>query len=259
MLTLPIKQRFVFLLRLGWLLFIPLVTKAAQPMISDDAGTAKKNEFDFYLFSTLYKTPLTTWWIAPGLEVDYGVTSALELHLSIPYLTISSKDITRARGLSDIEVGLKLRFLEEQAYLPGIAFAPVVELPTGNVNRNLGNGRAWYEFPIWFAKNWPKFEVYGGGGYIYNGEPGIKNAYFLGGVFQYNYNDNLQISFEIYSQSALSNNFGNVQDEGYYTFFNSGISYTFYPHLALQFAIGHSFLGVPQWYNYVGLYYDVTV
>lgn len=251
---------FPFLFQLFSTMLFSSICSVNQPMITDDGDTADYRHLEIYFYSTIESAPLTSWWTAPALEFDYGLTPRIELHMIIPYLTVIPHPARRASGFSDFEVGFKATLLTESKYLPKVSFAPVVELPVGSAKRNLGNGRSWYKFPLWIEKNWQAWSTYGGGGYIYNGEPGMDNAYFGGWVIQRNYSERLLISAEIYTQTALAKSFGQVlQDQGAVTLLNVGINYQWLRQLAVQVSAGHNIFGVQQWYSYMGLFYDLTV
>ncbi len=46
-------------------------------------------------------------------------------------------------------------------------FYPLVDFPTGDVNKNLGTGRTHFFLPLWLGKQLGLYTVYGGGGYWY--------------------------------------------------------------------------------------------
>lgn len=233
---------------------------ASQPMISDDGGTADYRQLQIYLSSNLYNTSKTNWLTAPAIEIDYGIIPRLELHLLIPYLNLHIMHIGNTSGLSDIETGFKAALILESTYVPLISIEPFIEWPTGNAKRNLGNGRAWYKFPIWLEKNWHNWKVYGGGGYIYNTEPLMKNVYYTGLVIERIYSERFQLSGEIFSETAYaSNSPESIPDLGAYTVLNIGINYQLLPHFAFQIALGHSIAGVSQWYGYAGIFQDFKI
>jgi hypothetical protein len=65
------------------------------------------------------------------------------LHLAIPYAWSLPAAAPAASGIDDFETGFKYRFIQETKKIPQIGIYPLIEIPVGNVNRNLGNGKVW--------------------------------------------------------------------------------------------------------------------
>ena len=70
-----------------------------------------------------------------------------------------------AHGLGDIELGVKYRFLSETARRPQIGIFPMLEVPSGDPRRGLGNGQVWARLPLWLQKSSGPWTTYGGAGY----------------------------------------------------------------------------------------------
>ena len=55
--------------------------------------------------------------------------------------------------------------------MPMVGIFPLVEIPTGNSDKGLGNGHTQVFIPLWLQKHWGDFQTYGGGGYWMNNGP----------------------------------------------------------------------------------------
>lgn len=58
-----------------------------------------------------------------------------------------------AFGVGDVEVGAKYRFVRETARRPQVGVFPMLELPTGDASRGLGNGQLCARLPVWLQKS----------------------------------------------------------------------------------------------------------
>lgn len=224
-------------------------------MITDDATISSYRELQIYLFSNTTATHHYQDIAFPALELDYGVVPGTELHMFIQYVTATGNNVPRATGAGDTEMGFKTVIVDERPYFPKVAIAPVIELPSGNAKRNLGNGRAWYIFPIWLEKTKGNWDTYGGGGYIYNTAPQTKKYFFGGWNIQYQATEKLQISAEVYGETRSSSQLS-PQPQPAFALLNFGVSYQILPYLAIQASVGHSFVGDSQWINYIDLFWD---
>ena len=103
-----------------------------------------------------------------------------------------------------MEFGLKYRFIQETDYRPMVGVFPLLEIPTGDANRGLGNGRAWGKFPLWLQKSWGPWTTYGGGGYAINPAPEQRNYSFGGWLLQRDFGERLTLGGEIFAQGKSS-------------------------------------------------------
>lgn len=132
----------------------------------------------------------------PGAEVDYGLVDNVQLHAVGTAAYEHEADEGSRFGVGDSESGVKWRFLEETEMLPQAAFFPLVEIPTGNSNRGLGNGRAQLFLPLWLQKSFgedKKWTTFGGGGYWINPADDAKNFFRIGWELQREINDFLTV------------------------------------------------------------------
>ena len=77
----------------------------------------------------------------------------MKFHIVLPVSFSSSKGKPSNFGFGDTELGVKYRFLKQTDVLPDIAAFPVVELPTGDASKNLGNVKVQIYLPVWQQKD----------------------------------------------------------------------------------------------------------
>jgi hypothetical protein len=103
-----------------------------------------------------------------------------------------------AYGYSDTEFGVKYRFLEESAASPQIGIFPLIEIPTGDPAKELGQGSVQAYLPIWLQKSWGQFTTYGGAGFWYNPGTDNRNWLFAGWEAQYDFSKTVTVGGELY-------------------------------------------------------------
>ncbi|MFH0957179.1 MAG: transporter [Pseudomonadota bacterium] len=193
-------KRLVFVAIL-W--FIPATsTFAGPPFRTDDPIPVDYHHGEFYLFSAGTRDATGTSGVGPAVEFNYGILSDTQFHLIAPFAFDSPQGEASHLGYGDTEVGIKYRLVHETDFLPAIGFFPLVEIPTGDQNKGLGNGQAQYFLPIWLQKDFGKWTSYGGGGYWINPGSGNKDYWFSGILLQYAFSDTFYLGGEIFYQSA---------------------------------------------------------
>ena len=144
-----IKLPLIFLLvALSCCSYARVVT-AQQPFITDDVDTTPKrkfhfefsNEFDWLQRSALPAVRQNT----ADFEIAYGLFEDVEISVAAPLLTIFNDRGSlprRVSGIGDMSAAVKYNFLKESenSRRPAMAVTVSLELPTGDVNRQLGSG-----------------------------------------------------------------------------------------------------------------------
>jgi hypothetical protein len=121
---------------------------AAIPLITDDTGTQGKGKFQIELFGEYgydKEEGLTIKATDLAATFTYGIIDQVDIVLSVPYRFLRAGDdesTEKANGISDLAIETKWRFYENN----GLSFAlkPGFTLPTGNEDKDLGNGRSTY-------------------------------------------------------------------------------------------------------------------
>lgn len=225
---------------------------AGPPFLTDDPGMPAYRHSEFYLFSTFDKASDGEQVAAPAFEYNYTVGKDLFIHSVVPFLDVRPNGGSREYGPGDIELGLKYRFVHESGARPTIAIFPLLELPTGDANAGLGNGRVWGTFPVWLEKSWGFWTADFGGGRAWNSAPGQKDYNFGGWLLTRPVTDRLILGGEVYGQGATA-------DGGEHaTFVTFGGYYS--PPIRCSgcqvlFDLGHTIAGETHTIGYLGLYW----
>ena len=222
---------------------------AGPPFLTDDPEPVPLHHWEAYLFSTWDATPGGTSIGGPAVEFNLGAAPELQLHLVVPLATASPSGGPTTHGIGDIELGAKYRFLDETADHPQIGTFPMLELPTGDAHRGLGNGRLWARVPVWAQKSWGPWTTYGGVGVVINQAPGQRSYPFAGWLLQRDLSSRLTLGGELFTQGAATAGGRST------TFLNGGGYYNFDPGFSLLFTAGRTVSGEPHTIAYLGLYW----
>ena len=178
-------------------------TLAGPPFKTDDPQPVDFLHWEFYIASQQQFDQHETNATYPHFELNYGVFRNIQLHLVAPLGYIHSHEGTHY-GYSDTEIGVKYRIVEETEATPQIGVFPLLELPTGDENKQLGSGKVQAYLPAWIQKSWGRFTTYAGGGLWYNPGVGQKNWTFAGWEAQYDFSEVVTLGGELYYQTADS-------------------------------------------------------
>jgi hypothetical protein len=230
-------------------LIVTALTLAGPPFLTDDPEPVEYQHWEAYIFGQGDHASSSYTINGPAVELNYGVLPDTQLHLVVPMTTVGGDGESSRSGLGDMEFGIKYRFLHETSDRPQIGVFPMVELPSGDADRGLGNGRAWFRLPLWVQKSWEPWTTYGGGGVVLNSAPGQHNYPFGGWLLQRDFGKHLTLGGEIFAQGADTDN-----DKGFAAV-NFGGYYKFTDHFDLLFTAGHSVAGDQHTLWYLGLYW----
>ncbi len=153
---------------------------AGPPFRTDDPEPVEYRHWEFYVAHTYNNDKDGLSGTAPHLELNYGVVPNMQLHIITPFAYDRPQGGPNSYGFGDLELGIKYRFVQESDKIPMVGIFPILQLPTGNHNKGLGNGDPQLFLPIWFQKAWGPWQSYGGGGYWFNGGSGNKNYWYVG-------------------------------------------------------------------------------
>ncbi len=130
-----------------------------------------------------------------------------------------------------------------------VGIFPMLEIPSGDADRGLGNGRAWWKLPLWLQKSWGPWTTYGGGGYAINSAPHQRNYWFGGWLLQRDFGEKLTLGGEIFAQGKSSD------DMRSFVAFNLGGYFKITPNFQLLLSGGHTLAGGSHTIGYLGLYW----
>ena len=222
---------------------------AGPPFLTDDPEPVDYHNWEAYVFGNGDHTSGGYTINGPAVEMNYGVLPDTQLHLIVPMTTVVGGGSPAVSGLGDTEFGIKYRFLHETNWWPQIGIFPMAELPTGDANRGLGNGRTWFRLPLWMQKSFGPWTTYGGAGAALNSAPGQHNYPFGGWLVQRDLGPHLTLGGELFAQGRDTDT-----DKGYAAL-NFGGQYNVSDHFSLLFSAGHSVAGDDHTLWYVGLYW----
>jgi len=133
------------------LFFSPNHLKAQQPFVTDDSDVTPPrkfhfqfhNQFDVLSHSAFPNLKQNT----ADFELDYGLLDHVEIGIEAPLLTIMNDRgqlQRRVSGIGDTNLSLKYNFLRETDHskMPALTITFNLELPTGDVSKQLGSGLA---------------------------------------------------------------------------------------------------------------------
>lgn len=222
---------------------------AGPPFMTDDPAPVDYKHSEFYIFSTYDKSKDGKDSAIPAFEFNYGALPNAQLHLVVPFMRSDPNDASAEFGIGDVEIGVKYRFLQETASSPQIGIFPMAELPTGDSSKGLGNGKAWWRFPVWIQKGWGEWTTYGGAGYVLNHAEGQKNYPFGGWLLQKDIGEKWTLGGEVFAHGK------DAVDGQATTLLNFGGFYKFTPVFNLLFSAGHSVNGESHTVLYSGLWW----
>ncbi len=233
-------------------LFYPAVpnTFAGPPFRTDDPQPVDYRHWEFYIASQQQFEKDATSATLPHFEINYGIMPDVQIHLVAPFDYIRTMSGTHY-GYSDTEFGIKYRFMEETEDVPQIGVFPLVEIPTGDENMQLGAGKTQVYFPVWVQKSFGNWTTYGGAGFWYIRTPGQQNWIFSGWELQYDFSKFVTLGGELCYQTA------NTPDAKSGESFSLGGYINFDGTNHLLFSIGHSFSGIAATMGYIG--YQLTI
>ena len=223
---------------------------AGPPFFTDDPEPVEYRHWEFYLASAQQYFQHEVDATLPHLEINYGAFHGVQFHLMAPMGYVRADDRT-TYGFSNTEIGVKYRFIEENDNRPQIGTFPLVEIPTGDREKQLGNGKVQAFLPVWLQKRWGKFTTYGGVGYWFNPGGDTKNWVFAGWQAQYDLSESLTLGGELWYHTA------DALDGESGAAFNVGGFINIDESNHLLFSAGHSIRGEATTTVYLG--YQLTL
>ncbi|MBU1206781.1 MAG: transporter [Proteobacteria bacterium] len=169
--------RWVGKLVLCTVLFVPAVTWAAHPLITDDSGTQGKGKFQFELNGQYDSDKETVAGVSTkstggqvGATLSYGIIESADLVLSLAYVWGKVEEdgatVYDEKGISDTTFEVKWLFFEKESW--SLALKPGVSFPTGDENKGLGTGKTGYHVFLIASKEVASWAFHANLGYIRN-------------------------------------------------------------------------------------------
>jgi hypothetical protein len=160
---------------------------AGAPFLTDDPETPERDHVELDLAARYTSARGEEAGTLPYVEIDYGLTERLALHLLAANAYFHRSGEPSHLGYGDTELGMKFRFLDQDEDGAPVAAAiyPTFVAATGDAGRGLGNGHGRLNLPLWLQRDSDSWKVFGGGGYAINPGGGNRNFIFAGlGILQ---------------------------------------------------------------------------
>jgi hypothetical protein len=239
---------------------------AGPPFVTDDPEPVEAHAWEVNAAVIGERAQDGTAALLPALDINYGLLSGVQLHFQpqgaysrtnaaggapagsseeevdlknrLPPGTPAAS-ATHAYGIGDTELGIKLRLTSasesDESWM--ISLYPLLEIPTGDVERNLGAGAPSQYLPVWFQRTYGRLTTFGGGGYWRNHGTGSRNAWAGGWAALYQVTQDLQLGGEVYAKTS------DTIGQGGHTGFNLGGNYALSKDYGLLFSAGRGLGG----------------
>lgn len=221
---------------------------AGPPYATDDPEPVDVGEHELFVAFEQERTADGSSGSLPLLELNYGAAQDLQLSIGVPFSYDDPHRGASHRGLGDIELGAKYRFLQEADNQPMVSFYPTVVAPTGDSDKGLGEEKAQLFLPIWLQKNWGDWQVNTGGGYWIDHSADARNHWFFGWQVQNHVSESWTLGAEVFHSTE------EAVGEGSSSGFNLGAVFEIdeRDHIVLSAGRGLSNLATNRFSSYVG-------
>lgn len=225
---------------------IPVPAVAGPPFQTDDPEPVEHRHGEIYLASQFKHDRDGDSAALPQGEINYGILPNTMVHLILPFQYNNPSGEQAHYGYGDTEVGIKFRFIRETESVPMVGTFPLVEIPTGERDKGLGNGKAQVFIPLWLQKSWGPWTSYGGGGYWINPGDGNKNWWFWGWEVQREISRGLILGGELIYRTADTDDGDNSLG------FNAGAIINLTENHHILFSAGSDISGPNRFSSYIG-------
>ena len=153
-----------------------LPASAGPPYQTDDPEPTSFRHYEIYVNTQFAGDGHELGGVLPALEVNYGLMPNVQFSVTTELSGHRSLPAPWTLGMGDTEIALKVRFANETASRPQIAFYPAVVLANGDVDDG-GSSKSKLFLPLWAQKSLGYWNVFGGGGWWHN--PGLGNRDYV--------------------------------------------------------------------------------
>ena len=220
--------------------------QAGPPYLTDDPEPVERHGWEVYLFTMGQTLGGARAGLGPAMEANYGPFEDAQLQFQVPMAYADGDDGLRRRGMGDVQVGFKYRFLHHEDGLQ-LAVYPQLQAPTGRSDDGLGSGHWRIFLPLWAQENFGKWTTYGGGGWQSNPGPGNRDYLVWGWLVQRELGEGYSVGAEVFHQGSSA-----VAVRALTTW-DLGFECALVPHLQLVGSGGRIFQGARGGQFYLGL------
>jgi hypothetical protein len=171
---------------------------AGPPFVTDDPEPIGYRHWELYVASQNEHDADGWSGTLPHFEVNYGVVPNVQLHVIAPLAYFAPTSGALHYGFGDMELGAKIRFIQEGEWVPQIGTYPMLEVPTGSERLGLGNGSAQIFLPLWIQKSFGQWTTYGGPGFWFDTGNADRHWWFFGWELQRRLVDELTLGAELF-------------------------------------------------------------
>ena len=137
-------------------------------------------------------------------EVNLGCAAEAQCHVAVPIAFDRPAGASSQAGLGDIELGVKYRFVDRPDDGWSAAVYPTLDLPTGNADRGLGNGRAQLLLPLWVQRTSGAWSWDAGVARLVDRAPDARDSWFAGLLAQRSFGEGLTLGAEVFRRTSTA-------------------------------------------------------
>ena len=241
----------------------PRLWAQGPPYQTDDPVPVDLHHYEFYIFGSADGTPAEMDSEGPAFEFNWGAIPRVQLHAILPWGMVAPSNNPAYLpggvgptefGLTDMELGAKIAYIKESKYVPQIGTFTMFEMPTGNYQKGLGVGKAWYRLPLWLQKNFGNWLLDGGAGETVVPQTDYRNFPYGGILLKYTFGERLEFGGEVFAHGKEG--FAAAQTQASTLIDMGGVYHRKHnPNEQFLFCYGHSVAGQTENYAYVGMYW----
>ena len=221
--------------------------QAGPPYQTDDPDPVPYRHWELYLATQDARIAGAWSGAVPQFEANYGARPWLQLHVLVPIAYAHPAVGPTAYGLGDVEVGAKVRFLDETPRRPMIGTFVMTEWPTGSAANDLSTPSVHVLLPLWAEKNFGRWSTNVGGGYLVDFDRVNGNYWNTGWLVQRHVSDRATVGAELYDMTAHGTTAASLMS-------NLGLVFNLTDHNQLLISVGHSLSGQRALQGYVAYY-----
>lgn len=175
---------------------LPAPALAGPPFVTDDPETTDLHHWEIYNFATGGRDDGVSS-LDAGVDLNYGAAPDVQLTATLPLHTETGQPL----DAGDVELAGKYKFLHQRegTLSADVAVFPRVFVPTGR-----GSRRAQLLLPVWAQRDFGKWSLFGGGGYMLNPGPGNHDYWQQGVALTRELRPGWQLGLEYYGRGRAS-------------------------------------------------------
>jgi hypothetical protein len=220
---------------------IPGRAVAGPPFQTDDPEPTPYRHYEIYINSQFAHDGDILSGTLPALEVNYGLMPNVQFSVTGSLAGSHVAGEPWNLGFGDTEIALKMRFVQESAATPQIAFYPSVVIPA-DAKLGTGAGPPKIFLPFWAQKSFGPWTISGGGGFWHNPGIGKRDYAFTGLALQRDLSENLSVGAEMFHSGASTTGASAIGDSAS-TGFSVGLIQGLGPYHKVLFSIGRGLSG----------------